>query len=695
MLHSILLKGRCIFLIDITEKFKKAIYAPSRKTKASVRFEILDTTAYKDNIKNVSSEVEFSKSEQLTNKIRVPSNKIVTLEKDYFKLDGTFSLPPGTENVNEIGYWSRGVSDYNGKFIIPEVLEFTFNNKHSSMGFTIVFDILNNEYARQFNIYFYNEYNDLYKTINVTENTMATYECIEQLREYKKIKVEILDWCKPYRRCKVVEVDFGIIKIYDDSSLIKVDLVQEIDLSSSYLPCDELKFTIDNSKKEFNPLNPQGYASYLQQGQEAFLNIGVELEEGKEVYEDIQVGKFYLKEQQSDEGTLTATFTCRDIFELLSNDEVENLTIDTVNLYDFIVKIFSLCGIENYKISNNLKMINTNGIYKKVSYRNLLQLVAIAGMCVVYSDNNGVVEFEQLTEAKTVLTDIDVSNTAVSGRKEQICNNVVETDKKYLTLEKNFLKLDGSFTLPENNTEIGWISNSLSNESGNFEVPLIVTLSLSKEQTGSNMSIMFDTKNNEYAAEFNIKAFNGVGELILNETITSNNNSIFNYTNNLLSSAKTVVIEIIKWCKSYRRARVVEIGFNLPVDHISFENMYAQPQIIINEVIKTVKVKFYPTDLDNPVECIYSDSTIENGNTVEIDNSLINSESHAIEVAKWIINNSKFNTFTVNYRGNPALNLADKLSIQNGYGFNNVINVNKHELTYQGYLSAKIEGKGL
>lgn len=683
-------------MIGITEKFKKAIYAPSRKTKASVRFEILDTNAYKDNIKNVSSEVEFSKSEQLTNKIRVPSNKIVTLEKDYLKLDGTFSLPPGTENVNEIGYWSSSVSDYNGKFIIPEVLEFTFNNKHSSMGLTIVFDILNNEYAREFNIYFYNEYNDLYKTINVTENEMATYECIEQLREYKKIKIEILKWCKPYRRCKVVEVDFGIIKIYDDSSLINVDLVQEIDLTSSYLPCDELKFTIDNSRKEFNPLNPQGYASYLQQGQEAFVNIGVvELEEGKEVYEDIQVGKFYLKGQQSDEGTLTATFTCRDIFELLSNDEVENLTIDTVNLYDFIVNIFNLCAIENYKISNNLRLINTNGVYKKMSYRNLLQLIAIAGMCVVYSDNNGVVEFKQLTEAKTVLTDIDVSNAELIGAKEQICNNVIEADKKYLTLEKNLLRLDGSFHLPENNTEIGWLSSLLSNELGIFNAPIIITLSLSKEQTGSNMSIMFDTKNNEYASEFNIKAFDGVNNPIFNETITSNNNSIFNYNNNLLSSAKTIVIEIIKWCKPYRRARVVEIGFNLPVDHISFENMYSQPQIIINEVIKSVKVKFYPTDLDNPIEYIYTDNTIKNGSTVEVDNSLINSERHAIEVAKWIIANSKSNLFTVSYRGNPALNLADKLSIQNGYGLNNVINVTKHELTYKGYLSAKIEGRGL
>ncbi|MEG3041540.1 MAG: hypothetical protein RR891_06015 [Clostridium sp.] len=402
-------------MIEVTNMFKEAIYAPSRKTRASVRFEILDTTAYKENNIIVPSEVEFSKSIQLTNKIRVPSNKIVTLEKDYFKLDGTFSLPLMTNNEKEIGYWGASLTDKTGTFTIPETFQITFIKEHSSMGLTIYFDVLNNEYATKFNIYFYNDETGLYKTINVDGNNKAIYELVDKLGGYKKIIIEVIKWCKPFRRCKIIEVDFGIIKVYEDSNLIKVDLIQELDHTSSNLPSDEMKFTIDNLNKEFNPLNPTGYAAYLQQGQEAFLTIGVEVEEGKEVYEDIQISKLYLKEQQSDEGTLTSTFTCRDIFDLLSNDEIENLATTKTNLYEFATSILTLCGIENYRISNNLKQINTQGVYKKMSYRSLLQLIAIAGMCVVYSDNKGVVEFKQLVEARTVLGNVEVINTDVIG----------------------------------------------------------------------------------------------------------------------------------------------------------------------------------------------------------------------------------------------------------------------------------------
>ena len=92
-------------MIEVSEKFKEAIYAPSRKTHAVVRFEILDLTAYIDNIKTTPEEEIFSKAKQLTNKVRIQSLKIATFEKDYFKLDGSFNLPPNANNKEEIGYY--------------------------------------------------------------------------------------------------------------------------------------------------------------------------------------------------------------------------------------------------------------------------------------------------------------------------------------------------------------------------------------------------------------------------------------------------------------------------------------------------------------------------------------------------------------------------------------------------------------
>ena len=76
---------------------------------------------------------------------------------------------------------------------------------------------------------------------------------------------------------------------------------------------------------------------------------------------------------------------------------------------------------------------------------------------------------------------------------------------------------------------------------------------------------------------------------------------------------------------------------------------------------------------------------------------MINTEEQAINVAKWIIkeNNDNVNTFTVNWRGNPMLGVADRITIQNGFDSTNLINVTKQELNYEGYLSGRLEGKGV
>ncbi|CAI3653777.1 conserved hypothetical protein [Clostridium neonatale] len=682
-------------MIEVSEKFKEAIYAPSRKTHAVVRFEILDLTAYIDNIKTTPEEEIFSKAKQLTNKVRTQSLKIATFEKDYFKLDGSFNLPPNANNKEEIGYYSKNLSDEEGVFYPSEKIIFNFNETHSSIGLTIAFDVLNNEYASEFNIYVYDENRELLKRVNVTNNTKSIYELIEQLDNYKRIDVEIIKWCKPYRRCKVVEVDFGIIEEHNDESLISFNLIQELDNISSSLPSDELKFVVDNSNRRFNMLNKDGFYNYVKQGQEVFLDIGVEIGDG--IYEDIQVGKYFLKTQQSDEGTLTATFTARDILDSLSNDETENLSNElNLSLYDFAKRILNNIGISNYKLSNNLKLIMTKGLYEKVTYRNLIQMIAIAGMCVVYSDNEGYLNISQLVDAKTVLADIEATNTEIIGNKNQIMNNISVADKKYLTFEKDYFKLDGSFNLPEKNKETGWVSKSLSNDEGRFEEELKITFRLDKEQTGNAIKIIFDTLNNEYATEFTIKTYNSLGEELLNDTIM-NTGQVNNYESNGLVGAIEIQIILNKWCKPYRRARIYEVSFNSPVDNITFDNIYKEPQVVVSDIVKTVEVTYYPSDLENPVVLTYNDENLNTGSIMKLDNYLINTEEQAINVAKWIIkeNNDNVNTFTVNWRGNPMLGVADRITIQNGFDSTNLINVTKQELNYEGYLSGRLEGKGV
>lgn len=679
-------------MIQTSNKFKKAVYAPTRTCKAKVRFEILDTEAFKDNAKSVTGEAAISRKEQLTNKVRSMNAKYATFEKDYLKLDGSFVLPPKTNEVEEaeLGWWSNALCDNNGLFNPYQVIEFNFNNEHSSMGLTIYFDILNNEYASEFDINVYGATGEVIKHETIINNTSSRYIYISKLLNYKNITITIKKWCRGYRRAKVVEVDFGIIKEYEDSNLIKMNILKELSTTSEILPSDELRFTVDNSNREFNVLNPDGFYEFLKQEQECFVEFGIELENGEVEY--VQVGKYYLKQWQSDEGTLTTTFTARDVLDSLSNVEVENDIARDISLYDLAVEVVQASNIERYVLSNNLKLIRTKAIHNKLTYRNLLQLIAIAGMCVVYSDNTGTLYMKQLISAKTVIYSINVLNEAVISNKRQLINNIAEPTFNIGSFEKDRLKLDGSFILPQEDMsqyEVGWWSSDICGENGTFTTPLVLEINISKDHTSTNFEIVFDTLNDEYASEFELKVYDADGNIKISETIV-NNSSRFFYENNLLENSREIEIIVKKWSKGYRRAKVVEIGFDIPVDSLTFDNIYKEPQIELNQAVKSVEVTY-----DKAVY-VAENTEIKEGITLKLENSLINTEADAKNVAEWILKeNAKMATFKVQWRQNPALSLADKVGIENGYGFSNIANIVKQEYSYEGYLSGKTEAKGV
>ncbi len=382
-------------MIQVSDKFKTAIYAPTRKTTAKVTFEILDVGAFENNTKTVTSQAEISRLGQITNKKREMSNKYATYEKDYFRLDGSFTIPPKqNEGGYEVGWWSGDICDSEGVFNPHQIIEIILDQESSSIGLTISFDILANEYASDFDIEVYKADNTLLHSQSVVNNIESVYAMTKPLDDYKKVIVTIKKWGKPFRRARITEIDFGVIREYSDNSLIKLNMLEEISTTSETLPVSELKFTVDNSNKEFNILNPEGFYRFLQQRQESVLEIGVEI--SPDTFEYVKMGNFYLSEWQSDEGALTTTFTAKNIIDLLDNYDMENLVARNTNLYDLAVELFTIAKVTRYEIDIALKDITTQAIYKKMTCRQLLQCICIAGKAVAYTDREGKLILKQL-----------------------------------------------------------------------------------------------------------------------------------------------------------------------------------------------------------------------------------------------------------------------------------------------------------
>jgi len=377
---------------NTSDRYKEAIYAPARASKARVTFDISDVTAAVDvNSIATSPEHILSNKLQLINKNREQSYNLATWEPNRFKLNGSFSFPDDTlENNLEMGYCSNVLCDEDGTFNPHQTIVFTFNQNHSSMGITVTFDVHNNEYAENFTVTAYDESNNIIDTVEVVGNTEVQSTPIGQLYQYRKIEIVIKKWCKPYRRARVVEVDFGVVRVYKDNNLLKASLIEDMDTTASTLPIPEFKFTVDNSSREFNILNPSGIYNYLQERQQVHCEIGIDV--GGTV-EYVPLGNYLLTEWISEEGSMTATFTARPNLDLMGNYDYESLEAkQDYSLYDMAEEIFALCGITNYEIDPALQSALTKGLVKKTDCRSLLQMITLASCANVFVTRNNMIK---------------------------------------------------------------------------------------------------------------------------------------------------------------------------------------------------------------------------------------------------------------------------------------------------------------
>jgi hypothetical protein len=413
-----------------TQDYKNAVYAPSRRVVGKVTFDITDVTAYSDTI-TITTNGEsgsISNKDQIKNRERVRTSNFVTCETNRTKLDGSFSFADDTTNSGELGFVSNVVCGVDGVFATPPTVTVEFGATHSSIGLTVTFDELNNEYAVDYDLATYDSAGTLIKTVSVVGNTDVSDEAFGQADNYKKIVLTIKKWSVGDRRARVSELEFGLVKVYSDNSLIRMNLVEDLDLTSAKLPSAEFSFEVDNLDRAFNILNPTGFYSYLQQRQKVYVSLGLNLDDIRTEF--IPLGSYFLSEWISNEGSITASFKARTALDLMSSYSYENLTAVTKSLTQFAKDIFAVCGITDYVIDTSLDTINTNSLVKNKDCKTIMQMIALAGECNVFVGRDSKIYIKPV---KTIGTTVDSVNFDNSYNEPQV------------TLEKIVKKVDVTY----------------------------------------------------------------------------------------------------------------------------------------------------------------------------------------------------------------------------------------------------------
>jgi hypothetical protein len=391
---------------SVSSKFKELIYASSREITTKVTFEMIDESALKNATVGASSQASISRLGQVINKKRSMTHSYATFEPNYFKLDGSMKIPPETyeEGSNdELGFWSALICDGNGIFSSDPQITLTLGEPHNTLGLTINFDPVNNEYPSEFTIGIVAFENDaLLLNQTFVGHDSPTFTLSENLDGVKSVTIIIRKWAKGNRRARIVEIDFGLIQEYTGSDLINFDVIEEMDLIGSTVPSNELHFTLDNQERLFNILNPNGIYRFILPRQEIRAYMGLRIGEGENDFEFVSLGKYYLTEWQTDEGALTTSFTARDIFDQLGTMQYANSLTDT-NLYALAENIFLQAEITDYQIDDKLVGESTKGYTEPVNAREALQDIAIAGRAVIYQNRQGKVIIKRM-EALTIGT---------------------------------------------------------------------------------------------------------------------------------------------------------------------------------------------------------------------------------------------------------------------------------------------------
>lgn len=358
---------------------------------------------------SATAQVPFGNIENTTKEPDRVLTKYATGETNLHVLDGSFRLLPDSVPYADAGFISQTlVSDSSHPRII---LSFGSVHTRAVPGLTVVWSSMMNEWAAKFKLTAYKG-TAVVSTITVSNNRSVYSETELEIYGYDSIAIDILEWSIPNRRARIEWIMVGLHKVYSKKDLVSYTHTSSRDPISAQLPKDSIEFSLDNSQKTWDAINPRGMFRYLYERQEVDVRYGMDVD-GETQW--INGGKFYLSEWSVPSNGLEASFTARDALEFMMTSNYTGRKTGTLYqmCYDALETLPS--NVPSFYISEELKEYSTDISSEKTSYKNsdILQLAANAAGMALYQTRDGHIRIERVNltaEEGTEVYEIPVIN---------------------------------------------------------------------------------------------------------------------------------------------------------------------------------------------------------------------------------------------------------------------------------------------
>ena len=334
--------------------------------------------------------------------------KYGTGEPNLCVLDGSFKVVPASAPYENTGFVSSTIFSASNHPVL--FATFASEVKSSVPGVNIIWSSIFNEYATNFKVTSYLGTQEL-NSVTVTGNTSVSSDVEIELSGFDAVKVEVLDWCIPNRKARIEQFRIGQYLIFDKTKILSYRHTSSRDPISGQLSQESISFSLDNSDRTWDSVNPQGIYKYIYERQPISVRYGMDID-GK--VEWVNGGKFFLSEWSVPANSIEASFSARDSFLYLMSTTYTGRKYGT--LYEMCYDALELLEADEitFDISDELKDYSADISSDGSSYKNsdILQLAANAAGMALYQTRDGVITIKRAYEfgSGTDVEDITLLN---------------------------------------------------------------------------------------------------------------------------------------------------------------------------------------------------------------------------------------------------------------------------------------------
>lgn len=254
---------------------------------------------------------------------------IASLERNIWALNGTFQF----RDNQVIPFWSISLSDGECNLPTHPTIEIEFPTQYSSTGITLQFDELPGAYCSELNVKWYRD-----RTLIADADFFPsgnTAVCVHRAELYNKITITFRKTALPYRRVRLKQIIFGIVRRYGMDEIRSARVTNQANHISVELPISTLEWTLDSD----NDINFMFQFKQPVKAENDGLTIGVYYitetrRTSKSVYNIRCQDAIGVLDDDTFDGGFYANYSAKQLFsEIVNNDfEIDFGTVQDVNL---------------------------------------------------------------------------------------------------------------------------------------------------------------------------------------------------------------------------------------------------------------------------------------------------------------------------------------------------------------------------